>query len=63
MLGMTNLSPVALSAYTDLVRLLRDDALSGLEGKPAMEAGPRWREHIENSLRRMEATREVLSGL
>ncbi|WP_240504194.1 GSU2403 family nucleotidyltransferase fold protein [Thioclava sp. JM3] len=26
-----------MSAYTDLVRLLRDDALSGVEGKPALK--------------------------
>lgn len=34
MIGMTPLSSIAMSAYTDLVRLLKDDALSGVEGKP-----------------------------
>lgn len=34
---MTPLSSIAMSAYTDLVRLLRDDALSGVEGKPALK--------------------------
>ena len=32
MIGMTPLSSIAMSAYTDLVRLLKDDALSGVEG-------------------------------
>lgn len=36
-LGMTPLSSVAMSAYTDLVRLLKDDALSGINGKPALK--------------------------
>ena len=31
---MKPLSSIAMSAYTDLVRLLRDDALSGIEGTP-----------------------------
>lgn len=34
---MTPLSSIALSAYTDLVRLLRDDALSGVQGKPSLK--------------------------
>jgi hypothetical protein len=34
---MTPLSSIALSAYTDLVRLLKDDALSGIEGKPTLK--------------------------
>lgn len=34
---MTPLSSVATSAYTDLVRLLKDDALSGVEGKPTLK--------------------------
>lgn len=34
---MTPLSSIAMSAYTDLVRLLKDDALSGVEGKPALK--------------------------
>lgn len=34
---MTALSSVAISAYTDLVRLLKDDALSGVEGKPTLK--------------------------
>lgn len=34
---MTHLSSVAMSAYTDLVRLLKDDALSGVEGKPTLK--------------------------
>lgn len=33
-IGMISLSSTAMSAYTDLVRLLRDDAVSGVEGKP-----------------------------
>jgi hypothetical protein len=37
MLGMKNLSSIALSAYTDLVRLLRDDALVSLQGKPTLK--------------------------
>lgn len=31
---MIPLSSIATSAYTDLVRLLKDDAVSGIEGKP-----------------------------
>lgn len=34
---MTPLSSIAMSAYTDLVRLLRDDAVSGTEGKPTLK--------------------------
>jgi len=34
---MTPLSSIAMSAYTDLVRLLKDDALSGIEGKPTLK--------------------------
>ena len=34
---MTPLSSIALSAYTDLVRLLKDEAMSGVEGKPTLK--------------------------
>lgn len=34
---MTPLSSIAMSAYTDLVRLLKDDTMSGVEGKPALK--------------------------
>lgn len=34
---MTPLGSIATSAYTDLVRLLKDDALSGVEGKPTLK--------------------------
>jgi len=34
---MISLSSIATSAYTDLVRLLRDDAVSGIEGKPTLK--------------------------
>ena len=34
---MTPLSSIATSAYTDLVRLLRDDAAAGLEGTPTLK--------------------------
>lgn len=34
---MTALSSIATSAYTDLVRLLKDDAVSGVEGKPTLK--------------------------
>ncbi len=34
---MTLLSGIAMSAYTDLVRLLRDDAISGAEGTPTLK--------------------------
>ncbi|MCF4098501.1 nucleotidyltransferase family protein [Maritalea mediterranea] len=34
---MTPLSSIATSAYTDLVRLLKDEALSGIEGKPTLK--------------------------
>ena len=37
MIGMTPLSSIAMSAYTDLMRLLKDDALSGVEGKPTLK--------------------------
>lgn len=37
MIGMTSLSSIAMSAYTDLVRLLRDDAVSGVDGKPTLK--------------------------
>ncbi len=37
MIGMISLSSIAMSAYTDLVRLLKDDALSGVEGKPTLK--------------------------
>lgn len=36
-LGMISLSSIAMSAYTDLVRLLKDDALSGIDGKPTLK--------------------------
>ncbi|WP_172300262.1 GSU2403 family nucleotidyltransferase fold protein [Pseudoruegeria sp. HB172150] len=34
---MTALSSIAMSAYTDLVRLLKDDAVSGVAGKPTLK--------------------------
>ena len=34
---MFELSSIATSAYTDLVRLLRDDATAGVEGKPTLK--------------------------
>ncbi|MFP7572024.1 GSU2403 family nucleotidyltransferase fold protein [Marivita sp. S2033] len=34
---MTPLSSIAMSAYTDLVRLLKDDALSAVPGKPMLK--------------------------
>ena len=34
---MIPLSSIAMSAYTDLVRLLKDDAVSGVEGKPSLK--------------------------
>ncbi len=34
---MIKLSSIATSAYTDLIRLLRDDAASGVEGKPTLK--------------------------
>jgi hypothetical protein len=34
---MIALSSIAISAYTDLVRLLKDDAASGIEGKPTLK--------------------------
>lgn len=34
---MIPLSSIAMSAYTDLVRLLKDDAVSGVEGKPTLK--------------------------
>lgn len=34
---MTPLTSIAMSAYTDLVRLLKDDAMSGVEGKPTLK--------------------------
>ena len=34
---MSPLSSIAMSAYTDLVRLLKDDALSDIEGKPTLK--------------------------
>ena len=34
---MTPLSSIAMSAYTDLVRLLKDDAISGVEGRPTLK--------------------------
>lgn len=34
---MTPLSSIATSAYTDLVRLLKDDEMSGAEGKPTLK--------------------------
>ncbi len=34
---MTPLSSIAISAYTDLVRLLKDDALSDVQGKPTLK--------------------------
>jgi hypothetical protein len=36
-IGMISLSSIAMSAYTDLVRLLKDDAMSGIEGKPILK--------------------------
>lgn len=40
---MIPLSGIALSAYTDLVRLLKDDAVSGSPGKPALKHRGGWR--------------------
>lgn len=37
MIGMRHLSSIAMSAYTDLVRLLKDDAVSVVEGKPTLK--------------------------
>ena len=37
LLGVISLSSIAVRAYTDLVRLLKDDALSGVEGKPTLK--------------------------
>lgn len=37
MIGMIPLSSIATSAYTDLVRLLKDDAASSIEGKPTLK--------------------------
>jgi len=37
MIGMTPLSSIAMSAYIDLVRLLKDDVVSGVEGKPTLK--------------------------
>ena len=34
---MTPLSSIAMSAYTDLVRLLKDDAVLGIKGKPTLK--------------------------
>ncbi|MFV0643604.1 MAG: GSU2403 family nucleotidyltransferase fold protein [Sphingomonadaceae bacterium] len=34
---MALLSSIAMSAYTDLVRLLKDDAMSGIKGKPILK--------------------------
>lgn len=34
---MTPLSSIAMSAYTDLVRLLKDEATSGVKGKPILK--------------------------
>lgn len=34
---MTTLSSVAMSAYTDLLRLLKDDAMTGVEGAPTLK--------------------------
>jgi hypothetical protein len=34
---MTPLSSIAMSAYTDLVRLLKDDAMSGVKGSPTLK--------------------------
>lgn len=34
---MISLSSIAMSAYTDLVRLLKDDALSDVKGKPTLK--------------------------
>lgn len=34
---MTPLSSIAMSAYTDLGRLLKDEARSGIEGKPTLK--------------------------
>ena len=36
-IGMIPLSSIAMSAYTDLVRLLKDDAMSGVSGKPVLK--------------------------
>lgn len=36
-IGMTPLSSIAMSAYTDLVRLLKDDAMSGVTGTPTLK--------------------------
>lgn len=37
MIGMIPFSSIAMSAYTELVRLLKDDALSGVVGKPMLK--------------------------
>ena len=34
---MIALSSIAMSAYTDLVRILKDDAVSGVKGKPTLK--------------------------
>lgn len=34
---MKSLSSIAMSAYTDLVRLLKDEAISSIEGKPVLK--------------------------
>ncbi len=36
-MGMTHHSSIAMRAYTDLVRLLKGDALSGVEGQPTLK--------------------------
>ena len=37
LIGMTHHSSIAMRAYTDLVRLLKGDALSGVEGQPTLK--------------------------
>jgi hypothetical protein len=37
MIGMSTLSSIAISAYTDLVRLLKDGAITAVQGKPTLK--------------------------
>lgn len=48
-----------------LIEALAEDRLDDLSEAytTAMEVGPRWREHIANSLKRMPETREILNSL
>jgi hypothetical protein len=36
-LGKIPLSSIAMNVYTDLIRLLKDDSVSGVEGKPTLK--------------------------